>query len=144
VSAYCTTADIQGEIQNADLIACTDDDNTGNINQTILNQVISNASGEIDRLVGNVYDTPFNPAPPSVESMAIIITCYRLYRRRLVPDEKNIFWPDYREVRDFLNKVHSREDVLDLSVTADYSQVQADVRGTIYAAAGGNFLSNSM
>jgi phage gp36-like protein len=144
LSAYCTQSDIEGEIQNSDLIAITDDANQGSINTTVLNQVIANASGEIDRLVGNVYDVPFNPAPPSVQSMAIIIACYRLYRRRLTPDEKNLFWPGYKEVIAFLNKVHKREDVLDLSVTADYSQVQADVRGTIFSPAGGNYLSNSM
>ncbi len=140
--SYCTTAQILGEIQQSDLIAATDDDNTGNINQTILDQVISNAEGEINRLVGNVYDVPFNPAPPSIVTIAIIITCYRLYRRRLVPDEKNNFWPDYREVREFLQKVHMREDVLDLSVEANYSQVQANVRPTIYGY--GNVLSNTM
>ncbi len=143
MSAYTDQASIIGEIQMFDLIALTDDaPKMGIINQKILNQVIANASGEIDRLVGNVYDVPFNPAPPSVASMALIITCYRLYRRRLVPDEKNKYFPDYKEVREFLNKVHKREDVLDLSITADYSQVQANVRPTVYGF--GNFVANTM
>jgi phage gp36-like protein len=141
--SYTTQTAIQGEIQHSDLVDFTDDaPKQGIINQTVLAQVIANASGEIDRLVGNVYDVPFNPVPPSVASMALIIACYRLYRRRLVPDERNKFFADYSEIRSFLNKVHKREDVLDLSVTSDFSQVSADVRPSIFGY--GNALSNSM
>lgn len=143
MSAYTTQTAIQGEIQLTDLIDLTDDaPKQGIVNQKVLAQVIANASGEIDRLVGNIYDMPFNPVPPSVASMALIISCYRLYRRRLVPDERNKFFPDYKETRDFLNKVHKREDVLDLSITADFSQVAADLRPSIFGY--GNALSNSM
>ena len=143
MSSYTNQASILGEIQISELIRLTDDaPQQQKINQTILAQVIANASGEIDRLVGNVYDVPFNPVPQSVSSMALIIACYRLFRRRLVPDEQNKYFPDYRDIRAFLNKVHKREDVLDLSVTADFSQVAADVRPTIFGY--GNCLANSM
>jgi len=143
MSVYTTQAAILGEIQMMDLIALTDDaPKTGNVNVSVLNQVIANASGEIDRMVGNVYDVPFNPAPPSVASMALIITCYRLVRRRQVPDEKNKYFADYKEVREFLKRVQVREDVLDLSINADFSQVAADVRPSIYGW--GNCLPNSM
>ena len=143
MSAYTDQNSILGEIQLMDLIALTDDSpKTGNVNQTVLTQLIANASGEIDRLVGNVYDVPFNPVPPSVASMALVIACYRLYRRREVPDEKNKFAKDYYETRKFLNAVHSREDVLDLSVSADFDQVQFNARPTIYGF--GNILPNTM
>jgi phage gp36-like protein len=143
MSTYTNQTAIQGEIQLFDLIALTDDaPKVGIVNQSVLAQIIANASGEIDRLVGNVYDVPFNPAPSSVSSMALIIACYRLYRRRNTPDEKNKFWPDYKEIRDFLNKVHKRDDVLDLSVQNDFSQVQADLHPTPFGF--GGQLSNSM
>lgn len=141
--SYTSQAAIQGEIQLSDLVDLTDDaPKQGVVNQKVLAQVIANASGEIDRLVGNVYDVPFNPVPPSVASMALIISCYRLYRRRLVPDERNKFFADYSEIRSFLKKVHKREDVLDLSITADFSQVAFDGRPSIFG--GGNALVNSM
>lgn len=144
MSAYCTQADIQGEIQLQDLISLTDDNTPplGVVDIAVLNQVIANASGQIDRMVGNVYDVPFSPVPPSILSMAIVITCYRLYRRRETPDELNKFYPDYKEVTDFLLKVQKREDVLDLSASQDFSQVAANMRSSIYGS--GNWLPNSM
>lgn len=142
MSAYCTQADISGEIQPSDLIGLTDDTGTGLLNSAVLNQVIANASGEIDRMVGNVYDIPFSPVPSSVESMAVIITCYRLYRRRETPDETNKYFNDYKAVRKHLEDVHNRKDVLDLSATQDFSQVAANTRSSIYGS--GNWLPNSM
>lgn len=134
MSAYCTQSDILGEIQLSDLISLTDDaPSTGNVSATILNQVISNASGTIDRMVGNLYTVPFaSPVPPSVESMAIVITCYRLYRRREVPDEKNKFTEDYKETMDFLKKVKVGSEVLDLSVSKTVPPVAANQRATIF------------
>jgi phage gp36-like protein len=142
MSSYCSQSDIIGEIQLDNLIQLTDDAPvTGYVNTTILAQVIANASGEIDRMVGNVYDVPFVPVPPSVESMAIVITCYRLYRRRETPDELNKYFADYRIIREHLKAVHERKDVLDLSVQNDFSQVAANVRSGPYGW--GNWLPNS-
>ena len=144
MSQYCTTADILGEIQDAELIRLTDDaPKTGAINQTILTQVIANASGKIDFYVGSRYSIPFNPTPPSVESMVITIVCYRLYRRRLVPDEKNNYTEDYRDVISFLEKIKAGDEALDLSVQQQFSPVQANQRSTIFGW-GGNYVPNSM
>lgn len=144
MSSYCTTNDILAEIQDAELIRLTDDaPKTGNINNTILNQVIANASGEIDFYVGSRYSVPFVPTPPSVESMAIILTCYRLYRRRLVPDEKNRFTEERNQIVAFLQKVKAGDEALDLSVQQEFSPVQPNQRATIFGW-GGNFVHNSM
>jgi phage gp36-like protein len=129
VSTYCTQDDILGEIQEADLISLTDDESppTGDVNATVLNQIIANASGVIDRMVGNVYDVPFSPAPPSVVSLCISIVCYRLFRRREVPDEKNKFTEDYRLAMRMLEGVNKGEQFLDLSVQRDAPMVAANV-----------------
>lgn len=143
MSQYTNQSDILAEIQMADLIKLTDDEpKTGSINVTILTQVIANASGEIDRMVGNRYSVPFNPAPPSVESMAIVITCYRLFRRREVPDEKNKFYDDYRDIQKFLKGVKDGDEQLDLSVSTAFEPVQFNQRPTIYGF--GNYPTTSM
>jgi phage gp36-like protein len=131
-SAYCQQADILGEISYADLVTLTDDDTppTGDINTEILNQTIANASGLIDRMVGNIYSLPFSPIPPSVTSLAVTITCYRLLRRREVPDEKNKFADDYKLAMRMLERVNTGEQHLDLSVNRDFSQVAANVTST--------------
>lgn len=141
MSAYTNQASILSQIQYSDLIRLTDDNGTGDIDQTVLNAVIEAASGYIDRKVGNIYDTPL-PLSPSVTSFALTIACYMLYRRRLVPDEKNIFYEDYVDVNDFLTKVNSGEERLDLDTQRDFSQVAYSARASIYG--GGNSLSNSM
>ena len=144
MSSYCTATDVSGEIQASDLIFLTDDAPCmGVINQTILAQVITNASGEIDRMVGNRYSTPFNPVPPSVQSMALVITCYRLYRRRLTPDETNLYYKDYKDISEFLAKVKTGDEELDLTVQTAFEQVQYSGRPTVYGGAYGGGLSNS-
>lgn len=143
MSAYCTQADIAGEIQASDLITLTDDDTPplGVVSDTVLNQVIANASGLIDQYVGNIYQVPFNPVPPSVVSLTVIICCYKLYRRRLVPDEKNNFTEDYLRAIKFLVSVNKGESLLDLSVERAFSQVAANVLPTPWGM--GNAVASS-
>jgi phage gp36-like protein len=147
MSQYTTQAAILGEIQLNDLIGLTDDaPSTGNVNTTVLTQVIQNASGYIDRKIGNIYggQLPFNPVPPSVASMALTIACYRLYRRREVPDEKNKFYEEFKDVCDFLNKVNKGEAMLDDVVNRDFPQVVFTVRNTTYGNKGTNWPATSL
>lgn len=142
MSAYCTRADIEGEIQAADLIKLTDDSATGDVDLTVLNQAIENASGVVDRYAGNLYTTPFSPIPVAVKSAAIVICCYRLYRRRLVPDEKNNFTEDYERTIKFLEAVNSREKTLGLDAEQDFGQVAANTCDSPWG--GGNTLNRSL
>jgi phage gp36-like protein len=142
--AYCTQADIEGEISADDLIALTDDQETGSLNATVLAQIIDNASGYIDARVGNIYAVPFVPTPPSVRNMAITIACYRLFRRRLTPDEKNLFTEDFNEVKAFLDEVNEGKKHIDQSVARTFTQGAFTGRGTAYGAMGSNVLANTM
>lgn len=144
MSAYTNENDILGEIQLKELIRLTDDaPTTGAVNQTILNQVIANASGEIDSYVGSRYSVPLVPTPPSVEAMAIVITCYRLYRRREVPDEKNKYKEQYDDAIKTLKTIKAGDEALDLSVNQAFSPVQSVQRATIFGW-GQTFVPNSM
>ena len=119
----------------SDLIALTDDDNTGLLNSAVLDQVIANASGYIDRKIANIYGSqlPFNPAPLSVASLALTITCYRLFRRREVPDEKNKFFEDFKDACDFLNQVNKGEMRLDDVISRDFPQGAMTGQPVIYS-----------
>lgn len=143
MSAYCTQSEIEGEIQFNDLVQLTDDSNPplGVVNDTVLKQIIANASGVIDRYVSNQYDVPFSPVPTAVRSMAITIACYKLYRRRLVPDEKNNFTEDYNRAIDFLEKVNSGNAILDLTTERAFSQVAANTVASPWGS--GNSLASS-
>jgi phage gp36-like protein len=148
VSTYTNQAAILGEIQMADLISLTDDDSTGQLNTTVLNQVITNASGIVDRYCANLYGTqlPFNPVPSSVASMALVIACYSLYRRREVPYEKNNFAPQYKEAIDFLKMVNTGDMHLNDVPFRDFPQVGVAARcnGGIYGVQGSNQPYTSM
>lgn len=143
--AYCTIADIKGEISPDDLIALTDDNETGSVDETVLAQIIDNASGYIDARVGNIYSVPFAaPAPPTVKNMAITIACYRLFRRRLTPDEKNLFAEDFMECKQFLDEVNEGKKHLDQSIPRSFPQGTYTGRGTSFGAMGSNVLSTTL
>lgn len=140
--AYTTQSAILSQIQYSDLIRLTDDSGTGDVDQTVLASVIEAASNLIDSYVGNIYDTPISPVTPSVSAMALDITCYMLYRRRLVPDEKNNFTELFNRRMDFLEKVNSGQMRMDKDDERAFSQVAFNSRPSPYG--GGNSLANSM
>jgi len=144
MSAYCTQADIEGEIQAPDLISLTDDSYppAGIVNATVLAQIIENASGVVDRYVGNIYEVPFSPIPAAVKSLTITIVCYRLYRRRLVPDEKNNFAQDYLEALKFLKEVNKGESKLGLETDREFSPVAANTARSPWGSS--NSLASSL
>jgi len=142
--AYCTQSDVLGQIQMSSLIQLTDDDNTGELNTSVLNTVIAAADDQINAAIANIYQVPANPIAPPITSWSLTITCYMLYRRRLVPDEKNNFTENYRSVMDMLNKVNNGTYHLNLTQLRDFSQVAFTGQGTIYGVQGSNMPANSM
>lgn len=141
---YTNQAAILGQIQMEDLIALTDDDNTGNLNSEILNAIIAASDDKINAAIANIYQVPVNPIAPPITSWSLTITCYMLYRRRLTPDEKNNFTEDYRQVISALDSVNKGEYHLNLTEVRDFSQVQVAGRSTIYGVMGSNNPSTSM
>ena len=146
MSQYTNKAAVLGEIQEPDLIALTDDSRLGVVNDTILDQIITNASGYIDSKLANIYGSqiPFSPIPSSVASMALTITCYRLLRRREVPDEKNKFAESWNDVKEFLDKVNKGEAMIDDIVERDFAQVAYTRRSTTFGTASSNFPATTL
>ena len=132
----------------SDLIAFTDDDSTGTLNQSVLDSIITAASGYIDRKVANIYGSqlPFNPVPSSVASMAMTITCWMLYRRALSNGETNNFQDDYNNVTEFLDKVNVGEMHLNDVPTRDFQQGAVVGRPVIFSGGvfGTGCLSSTM
>ncbi len=128
----------------SDLIQLTDDDNTGELNQGVLDAIIAAADDKINAAIANIYQVPISPVVPPITSWSLTITCFMLLRRRLVPDEKNNFFDDYREVMGMLKAVNNGEFHLNLTELRDFSQVAFTSQGTIYGPVGSNTPSNSM
>ncbi len=128
----------------SDLIALTDDSGAGTLDTAVLNRVITAADDKINAAIANIYQVPVSPVAPPVTAWSLTITCYMLYRRRLVPDEKNNFYEDYRQVMDLLKQVNQGEYHLNLTEVRDFSQVAIAAQGTIYGVQGSNMPSTSM
>jgi len=130
----------------SDLISLTDDDNTGSLNTTILQQVIANASGIVDMYCSNLYgeQIPFNPVPNSVANLALTIACYMLYERRETPFEQNKFGVRYKQAIAMLEKVNKGEMHFDDIPFRDFPQVAYTGRNSIYGGIGTNWPATSM
>jgi phage gp36-like protein len=80
---YCQVSDIQMIAVAQDLIDLTDDENTGEMNQAIVTQYISDASELIDDYLRGRYELPFVNAPGLLLRICRDITLYKLYGRRI-------------------------------------------------------------
>lgn len=118
MSAYVTQADIQAQISLPDLIAALNDDNSGTLNETALNNVINAASARIDSALASVYELPFNPVPQPVFDACLAISCYMIVRRTKAGKENNPFQSDYDNAMKWLQTQAASEKVgLDQTTT---------------------------
>jgi phage gp36-like protein len=81
--AYCSQAQIE-ELYGADLIeGLTDDAGAGVADADVITAVIADASREIDGYCRAKYAVPFTGTiPPMVVTIAIVLSVWRMYRRR--------------------------------------------------------------
>lgn len=80
---YATAADMIRQFQRREVLALTDPDDTGDINQEILDGALKAASAEIDTYLSGRYRLPLNPAPPH-----LVRICCDIARYVLTGDER--------------------------------------------------------
>lgn len=131
---YITQADIATLLDTIQLISCTDDLGTGNLNTTILNNIIQMASGKADALVSSIY-TPFGSNPPAkIKDATICFACFALLQRRLTPTEHN----PYKEQQEFWIKALTQINAGELSLDDQYKRAFSPVLvGSHYNRANG-------
>ncbi|GAB62650.1 MAG: DUF1320 domain-containing protein [Candidatus Jettenia sp.] len=81
--AYSTLNDIKKLISEASVTQLTDDENTGAVNQTRVDEAIAQADAEIDTYCGQVFTVPFTTVPDIVKKASVDIAIYNLYSRRV-------------------------------------------------------------
>lgn len=79
---YCTQDDVLDQLSEAQLIQCTDDNDTGSVDAAKVAQAIADADGEIDGYVGARYAVPLSPVPAIILKLAVDIAIYNLFSRR--------------------------------------------------------------
>lgn len=81
--AYITHADLTEQISETQLIQLTDDEKLGVVNAERVSRAIASAEGEINGFLATRYRVPLaSPAPELVQSWAVTLTVYYLWRRR--------------------------------------------------------------
>ncbi|WP_051273246.1 gp436 family protein [Desulfotruncus alcoholivorax] len=85
---YCTLDDLLGRVPEHVIIDCTDDEDTGQINEGRVNQAIEDATSEINSYCMANYDVPFNPVPNVIKKHCVDIALYNLMSRRGFDEEK--------------------------------------------------------
>lgn len=88
--AYCTLDDILGSLDEADLIAYTDDDDAGTVDEGRVDQAVEMAGVMIDAYIGGRYLVPLDPVPDLVKRLAVDLAVFEICSRRSDP-------PDNRE-----------------------------------------------
>ena len=130
--AYCTLTDIQKKLPLAQIIELTDDDGSGEVDATNLNEAISRAEQEIDLFLGKVYDLPLDPVPTLVVSLASELVVYYLYTRTHENIPPARIW-QYRNALSILQKIGQGE--LQIGVTppeASYEGVSVSNRTQVF------------
>jgi len=79
---YTTTAAIEAKIPAPILNDALDDNHDGLRDEGILDQIIANASLEVDAMICNRVPLPLATAPPSIAQAALLFACEEIYTRR--------------------------------------------------------------
>lgn len=80
---YSTLNDIKKLIPEETLVQLTDDEGLGSINQSRIDEAVSQADAEIDSYSGGRYSVPFSPVPDIIKKISVDISIYNLYSRRV-------------------------------------------------------------
>lgn len=103
--AYCTLTDILDQIEEADVIRLTDDENLGAVSEPRVSKAIADADAEINGYCGQRYRVPFDPVPDLVRKFAVDIAIYNLFGRRdVAPEDRR---NRYKDAIAFLRQVAS-------------------------------------
>jgi phage gp36-like protein len=116
---YCQVSDINAVAPTQDLVDLTDDLNTGQMNQTLITQYISDASEVIDDYLRGRYTLPFTaPAPGILLQICRSIALYNLYGRRIRLNPPEAIKAASDRAYKLLDKIQSGEIVLGVADAA--------------------------
>ncbi len=105
---YCTVQNIKDRIPENVLIHLTDDNDTGQVDESKITEEIENAEGEIDAYCQARYTLPFNPVPKVIHKTCRALVIYALFTRRGLNPDNNadaIIIQDRKDVIKFLENI---------------------------------------
>ena len=114
--SYATQADLSPRrISGSELIALTDDTNSGVVNAQVVTDVLTEASGLIDSYCRARYKVPLQQSD-QIKGVCLSVAEYFLYlrRKRVSPDVRQA----YEDAVSFLKDVSTGKAALDQPATA--------------------------
>lgn len=96
--AYIVQSDLDQYLSDQVLVQLTDDDNTKEVNPSIVSECIQGAEDEVNGYLARQYDTPLASPPGIIVEITTILAVYRLYlRRQRVPEDVTNMVVDARD-----------------------------------------------
>lgn len=102
---YCELQDIQKFMDNPTLVQLTDDNQTGVIDQSVIDEAIIYSETLIDGYLRSRYTLPLNQTPKIITFIALDLSIHRLYSRRLATDMPDSINEKYKTAIKVLEQI---------------------------------------
>lgn len=112
---YCAKQDLIDRFGEAEIIQLTDRENTGAIDDGVLNQAIADADAQVDRKLRGRYTVPVTPAPDELKPIACDLARFYLYGVGVSEVVETRYQAAMRELRDYATGIN----VLDIPAGSD-------------------------
>lgn len=119
---YCTQEDIEKQITTPTLIQLTNDKSEDVIDESVTFEAILYSSTLIDGYLRGKYTLPLDTRFPLLRIIAVDLSIYRLYGRRLSSDLPEAILEQYKEAIKTLEKIQKGTIALEIE-TDDESSV---------------------
>ena len=126
---YATRQDMVDQFGEREVIALTDREDTGEIDEVVLQRGLEAADREINPYIVSRYQLPFATVPDILRDKACDIARYRLCGAGVIADDD--VRERYSDAIKFLDKVHSGR----ASLGTDVALVEVSTRSPVKVAA---------
>lgn len=122
---YCTIEDIETQTSTSTLIQLTSDENNEEVNRVVALEAILYSSALINGYLRSRYSLPLDTHFPLLRILAIDISIYRLYSRRMRNEMPEVIESAYKNaistLKDIQKGAITLESENDLFETSGYS-----------------------
>ena len=122
---YCTIEDIETQTSTPTLIQLSSDDSQEEVNRVVVEEAIIFSSTLIDGYLRGRYNLPLNTHFPLLRILAIDLSFYRLYARRMRNEMPEVIETAYKNaistLRDIQKGVISLQAENDLLETSSFN-----------------------
>ncbi|MDD3012612.1 MAG: DUF1320 domain-containing protein [Candidatus Gastranaerophilales bacterium] len=102
---YCSLEDLKKQIQEDTLIQLTDDDQSSQIDSTIIDEAVIYSETLIDGYLRGRYVLPLASVPAVIKILAVDLTIYRLYSRRFQTETSDAVTEKYKNSIKILEQI---------------------------------------